>query len=144
MSNDAQLADWELLAQVSQVYRGVSDSFMDRVDMHRGQAVLLCTVCKQPGLTQSEVAERLSIQGATVTNMLQKMEEAGLVVRHRDQDDNRLVRVFATPEGIRMEQLIDQQFRNMQEMIFDGMSPDERANLRRLLEKLLNTMNAHS
>ena len=46
--------------------------------MPRGQAALLCVLVKRDGMTQSEIAEQLSVQGATVTNMLQRLEEAGI------------------------------------------------------------------
>jgi predicted CoA-binding protein len=39
------------------------------------------------------------VQGATITNMRQRMEESGLVRRRRDPEDNRLVRVFLTRAG---------------------------------------------
>jgi DNA-binding MarR family transcriptional regulator len=132
--------DWELLAQVSQVFRSISDAFTDEVDMHRGQAVLLCTVRKQDGMTQSEIAEMLSIQGATVTNMLQRMEEAGMIIRRRDPEDNRLVRVYTTEAGRQKEQELQEQFLAMQQIIFKGISADERITLRRLLLQMLNNM----
>jgi hypothetical protein len=59
--------------------------------MHWAQATLLCRLFVRNGMTQSEIAEQLSVQGATVTGMLQRMEEAGLVARRRDTEDNRLV-----------------------------------------------------
>jgi DNA-binding MarR family transcriptional regulator len=136
------LDDWQLLAQFSQVFRTVSDEFADQVELHRGQAVLLCTVAAQDGLTQSEIADQLSVQGATVTNMLQRMEESGLVMRRRDEVDNRLVRVYITEAGLLKERSINAQFGRMQAMIFKGISEDERAHLRRLLRHLLQNMEA--
>src|SRR3978361_479719 len=91
-----RIADWELLAQFSQAYRSLSDANMDLIDMHRAQATSLCKLFMQDGMTQSEIAQQLSVQGATVTDMLQRMEDAGLVTRRRDADDNRLVRVYLT------------------------------------------------
>jgi MarR family transcriptional regulator, organic hydroperoxide resistance regulator len=81
MSVEAGVEDWELLAQVCQAYRNLSDLLMEQIEMHRGQATLLCRLFVQEGMSQSELAEQLSVQGATVTNMLQRMEEAGLVSR---------------------------------------------------------------
>jgi MarR family transcriptional regulator, organic hydroperoxide resistance regulator len=37
----------------------------------------MCVVAMQDGLTQSAIADLLSVQGASVTNMLQRLEEAG-------------------------------------------------------------------
>ena len=131
------LDDWQLLSQLSQVFRSVSDVFTDQVDVPRGQATLLCVLFQQDGMTQSEIAEQLSVQGATVTNMLQRLEEAGLVVRRRDAEDNRLVRVYLTEAGHEKERSINAQFGSMQELIFQGLSDEERALLRKWLEKII-------
>src|SRR5437762_6804159 len=126
----ASIEDWELLAQVAQAYRSLSDSFMDRIGMHRAQATLLCRLFDQDGMTQSEIAEQLAVQGATVTNMLQRMEEAGLVTRRRDPEDNRLVRVYLTEKGRKQERAITEQFMKVEEAIFEGLDNEDRAILR--------------
>jgi MarR family transcriptional regulator, organic hydroperoxide resistance regulator len=131
------LADWQLLAHVSQTFRSVSDAFTDVVNIPRGQATVLCVVARQAGLTQTEVASQLSVQGATVTNMLQRLEQAGLVIRRRDPEDNRLVRVYLTEAGLQKERSINEQFGNMQELIFKGISEEERILLRRWLQQII-------
>ena len=132
--------DWGVLAQFSQIFRSVSDTFSEQVDASRGQAMVLCTVAMADGLTQSEIADQLSVQGATVTTMLQKMEEAGLVIRRRDPYDNRLVRVYLTEAGFQKERAINAQFGNMQELVFKGMSLEERALLRRWLQQIITNI----
>jgi DNA-binding MarR family transcriptional regulator len=133
----ANINDWQLLATFSQIFRTVSDSFTDQIDMHRGQSMMLCTVREREGMTQSEIAEQLSIQGATVSNMLQKMEEAGLVIRQRDTDDNRLVRVYLTETGRQKEAAIHEQFGAMQDEIFKGVSEADRCRFREMLQQVI-------
>jgi MarR family transcriptional regulator, organic hydroperoxide resistance regulator len=142
MTEAAPLDDWQLLAQVSQVYRTLADTFMDQVDMHRAQAGLLCSLYAQDGMTQSEIAEQLSVQGATITNMLQRMEESGWVVRLRDPDDNRLVRVYLTEAGRIKERAIHKRFLEMEDRIFEGVSPENREQLRGMLLQILRNMSA--
>jgi len=144
MLNEVYVGDWELLSQVSQAFRSVSDAFMDQVDMHRAQAFLLCRLFEKDGMTQSEIAQQLAVQGATITNMLQRMEETGLVTRRRDSEDNRLVRVYLTDAGQDKERAINQQFTNLEEAIFVGISPGDRLVLRQLLKQILSNMTAHS
>lgn len=134
------LDDLELLLQLSQVFRNVSDSFSDRVEIPRGQAMVLCQVAKQDGLTQSEIAERLSVQGATITTMLQKMDDAGWVSRQRDAADNRLVRVYMTEAGIQKEREINEQFGALQTLAFKEMSQEELALLRRWLLRIIESI----
>jgi DNA-binding MarR family transcriptional regulator len=141
MQDEAQsVEDWELLAQFAQTYRSLSDAFMDQIDMHRSQAMLLCKLFVQDGMTQSEIAVQLSVQGATVTDMLQRMEESGLVTRRRDDQDNRLVRVYLTDSGRTKERSITEQFLKMETTIFEGFSDPERDALRHMLRQTLHNM----
>jgi DNA-binding MarR family transcriptional regulator len=144
MPGDNHVEDWELLAQLCQLYRSSSDACMDRIAMHRAQAMLLCRLFLHDGMTQSEIADQLAVQGATVTNMLQRMEETGLVTRRRDVDDNRLVRVYLTEAGREKERSIHEQFMNLQDAIFEGISEKDRMLMRRLLKRMLENMTVRS
>jgi DNA-binding MarR family transcriptional regulator len=139
--NDSPTDDWQLVAQISQAYRTLANTFMDRIGMHRAQAILLCAVCATEGLTQSEIAAHLAVQGATVTSMVQRMEEAGLVTRQRDPDDNRLVRVYATDIGRTKEKEINARFQEFEEVLFREIPIEQRELLRDLLLQLLRNMN---
>ena len=135
-----RVKDWELLAQFSQAYRTLSDAFMEQITMHRAQATVLCKLFMQDGLTQSEIAQQLAVQGATVTDMLQRMEENKLVTRRRDPEDNRLVRVYLTEEGRKRERAITEQFLKLESHIFEAFDEHERAQLRYLLTRTLHNM----
>lgn len=141
MAFDTRIEDWNLLAQFCQAYRTLSDNLMDEIAMHRAQATLVCQLFVQDGTTQTEIANQLGVQGATVTNMLQRMEEAGLVTRQRDHDDNRLVRVYLTADGRAKERSIHEQFAKVEAAIFTGFSEEDRTILRTLLGRMLNNMN---
>jgi len=141
MKNEREAgADWELLAQLSQGYRHLSNTLMEQIGMHRAPASVLCRLFLQDGLTQSEIAEQLAVQGASVTQLLQRMEEAGWVTRQRDLEDNRLVRVYLTEQGREKERSITQQLMKLQEAIFAGITPRERAFLRQLLKQMQENM----
>ena len=140
MSINTGIEDWELLAQVCQAYRALSDALMDQIAMRRAQATLLCRLFVQDGMTQSEIAGQLAVQGATVTKMLKRMEEAGLVARQRDSDDNRLVRVYLTGAGRDKERSIAEQFVKVEEAMFAGLTQEDRASLRRMLRRMLDNV----
>jgi DNA-binding MarR family transcriptional regulator len=144
MTVERQIEDWVLLAQVCQAYRALSDAFMDDIAMHRAQAGLLCRLFVQDGMTQSEIGEQLAVQGATITNILQRMEEAGLVTRRRDEEDNRLVRVNLTEAGRERERAITEQFLKLERAVFEGISDSDRVVLRQLLNQMLRNMSVKS
>ena len=137
---DQLISDANLLAQFSQMYRTAIDTFMEKVGMFRGQGLVLCQVVKQNGMTQSEIAEALSVQGATITNMLKKMEDANLITRQRDPQDNRLVRVYATKAGIELETSIAKQLDSLEDSILAGISESDRAILRRVIWQIIGNI----
>ena len=129
------------MAQFAQAYRDLSRTLMDQITLHRSQAMVLCKLFVQDGMNQSEIAQHLSVQGATVTDMLQRMEEAALVSRRRDRDDNRLVRVYLTDAGREKERSIMEQFLELESAVFAGFDESERAQLRGLLSRALANIN---
>ena len=135
-----RVEDWELLAQFAQAYRSLSGVLMDQITLHRSQAMALCKLFVQDGMTQSEIAQQLSVQGATVTDMLQRMEEGGMVTRRRDRADNRLVRVYLTDAGREKERSIMEQFLKLESAVFAGFDEGERVKLRQLLNRAMDNM----
>lgn len=135
-----RVEDWELLARFAQAYRSLSDVLMDPIMLHRSQAMVLCKLFQEDGITQSEIAQQLSVQGATVTDILQRMEEGGIVTRRRDFDDNRLVRVYLTDAGREKERSIMEQFMKLESAVFAGFDESERVLLRQLLNRTLDNM----
>lgn len=142
MTDLAPINDAQLLMQFSHLYRRAVDDFMEREGLHRGQALLLCAVAARDGRTQSEIATELSVKGATVTNMLQRLEESRLVTRQRDGEDNRLVRVYITEAGQALETSLAQQLASLEAQVLAGINMAERETLRRLVWRMIDNMNA--
>lgn len=145
MIDEAQrIEDWELLVQFAQAYRALSNQLMDQIDMQRTQAMVLCKLFAQDGMTQSEIAQKLAVQGATITDILQRMEEAGFIHRLRDPEDNRLVRVYLTDLGREKERFIMEQFLKLENTVFSGFKESEKAQLRQYLNSTLSNMSIES
>ena len=67
------------------------------------QAGAMRVIIRYPGLSQRELADRLHIQRATATVMLQKMEKAGHIERRPDQEDQRISRIYPTEAALATE-----------------------------------------
>ena len=63
------------------------------------QYIALLALWEQDDVTVSALGERLALDSGTLTPLLKRMEAAGWVVRERDADDERRVRVRLTPSG---------------------------------------------
>ncbi|MCG6138773.1 MAG: MarR family transcriptional regulator [Nostoc sp. LLA-1] len=61
--------------------------------------LVLCCLWEEDGLSTTGIADKLKQLGATLTGVVDRMEERNLVYRERDSNDRRIVRVWLTEEG---------------------------------------------
>jgi DNA-binding MarR family transcriptional regulator len=66
------------------------------------QCYTLCLLQQEGDRTMQQMAEALGLAVSTVTRNVDVLERRGAVVRERDPQDARLVRVRLTPEGQRL------------------------------------------
>ncbi len=93
-------------------------------------------------LTVGEIGERLRLDSGTLTPVLKRLESAGHVARHRDDADERRVLVEVTPQGERLRaQVADVPERAWRGT---GLQAEDAQQLRRLLDQLLNGLDASS
>lgn len=87
-------------------------------------------------ITQKALTERLEIQPGSVSDVLGKMEAAGLVTRTPSEEDQRTANVTLTPEGrLRAAEAAEQRRLRHAEM-FSCLTHEEKETLIGLLEKV--------
>lgn len=68
--------------------------------------LVLCCLWEENGLPTSGIAERLKQLGATLTGVVDRMEQRDLVYRQRDEGDRRIVRIWLTDEGKKLRNVL--------------------------------------
>jgi DNA-binding MarR family transcriptional regulator len=63
------------------------------------QYLVLLVLWEEDGVPVKHLAERLMLDSATLTPLLKRLEQRGVVVRQRDEDDERVVRIRLTEAG---------------------------------------------
>lgn len=122
-----------LLMRVCKFYRSHAHSTMDKLGLYRGQGMILKTLWEEDGLTHSELAERLIVQPATITNAVKRLEHSGLVQRRHDDADQRISHVYLTDAGRALREPVTELWEKMEQCIVDGFTLEEQALLRRFL-----------
>ncbi|MBW4573685.1 MAG: MarR family transcriptional regulator [Aphanothece sp. CMT-3BRIN-NPC111] len=61
--------------------------------------VVLCCLWEEDGLPTSSLGEKLQQVGGTLTGVLDRMEERGVIRRERDTRDRRIWRIWLTEAG---------------------------------------------
>lgn len=63
------------------------------------QVWILSALAETPGVTVSHLSKTLSVHVSTASNMLDKLDKAGLVKRKRSEADRRVVNLYLTSKG---------------------------------------------
>jgi MarR family transcriptional regulator, organic hydroperoxide resistance regulator len=63
------------------------------------QYLVLLALWEGDGLSVSGLGERLALDSGTLTPLLKRLEQRGVVTRRRSEDDERVVRIFLTADG---------------------------------------------
>jgi MarR family transcriptional regulator, transcriptional regulator for hemolysin len=85
------------LNDVARMLRTYADHEAGQFGITRAQWVLLARLDRFEGLKQSELAEMLDLQPITVTRLLDRLCDSGLIERRADPGDRRAKRLFLTP-----------------------------------------------
>jgi DNA-binding MarR family transcriptional regulator len=124
------------LAILSRSYRNRSQKLLSEHGLFAGQDLLLMALWDQDGQTQTELAEGLQIQQATLTRMIKRVEGSGHVIRKSDKKDGRVSRVFLTNSGKKLRSPVEAIWSEIEDELFRSLTLEERLLLRRLLMQL--------
>ena len=81
---------------VARMLRTYADYRGAQFGVTRAQWAVLVRLDRSEGLNQSELAEMLDLQPITLTRLLDKLCDSGLIERRPDPDDRRAKRLFLT------------------------------------------------
>jgi len=125
--------------QLANTSKAVSRAFNDRLADAGGSVpmwLILSSLKSNERRTQLELARAVGIEGPTLTRHLDGLEENGLVLRVRDGNDRRAVRVELTDEGERLFQTLRQAVVAFNRALTDGVAENELERLRTALARL--------
>lgn len=135
-----------LINDVGRMLRTYADQEARRLGMTRAQWAVLKRLESNEGLKQSELADMLDLQPITLTRLVDRLCDNGLIERRADPNDRRAKRLFLTPAAQPLMNRLDTLGQNLMESILDGLAPEKtdaaltylgamKENLRRLLQE---------
>jgi len=125
-----------LLYGVSAIVRKASDRMLAPLGLSIAQLPVMVVLrdAKHP-IMITEVARRLHLETPSLTTMIDRLSERGLVERVDDPEDRRKNLVTLTQNGERLVESICEPYRNLHEEMFGVLDGDERENLTAMLQK---------
>ena len=90
---------FEQLIKFSRLNMKVFYNLVASREMFRAQMMYIKAIGDNEGMSQSELAEHIGVERASVTTAVQRMEKAGLVERRCDEEDQRVTRLYLTEKA---------------------------------------------
>lgn len=103
---------------------------------YREQSRLLLLIAENDGVIQRDLAEEMDVRPSSMTEMLGKMEQLGLVYRKQDEGDQRVMHIFLTEQGRTIAEESKKANAKLTDALFQGLTEDEINEMLRLTEKL--------
>ncbi|HAA08329.1 MAG: MarR family winged helix-turn-helix transcriptional regulator [Syntrophomonadaceae bacterium] len=90
-----------------------------------GQYGVLKCLWDEDGLTVKKLAERMYLDSSTITGLLDRMENKGLIKRQSSPSDRRALSVVLTPAGKALQEPVTQAIIDANQAVLKNMSEEE-------------------
>src|SRR6478752_8269876 len=118
------------IMDVARLLKTYADQRARQFGISRAQWAVLIRIDRSEGLKQTELADMLDLQPITLTRLLDRLAENGLIERRSDPNDRRANRLYLTPAAKPLLEQLAGLGQEMMEVVLGGL--DERANARLL------------
>src|SRR5262245_7378284 len=119
--------------------RTLRDLGLDRL-VSPGMGHLLFALFEEDDCIIRDLAEKTRLSFPTLTQMLRKMEGAGLVRSRRDPEDGRAVRIRLTPLGRSIEPRCRKVLVRLNRVLESGLSRKDVVRAKRALARMIESM----
>jgi MarR family transcriptional regulator, organic hydroperoxide resistance regulator len=124
------------LARVARLHRAAAGQLLRRCGLYPGQELLMMQLWDHGPQSQAQLIDLIDLDASTVTRMVQRLEQAGFVRRHRSRADRRTVVVEPTAAAQALRGQVVQAWRQLEDLTLHGLAESERASLIELLDKI--------
>jgi DNA-binding MarR family transcriptional regulator len=95
---------------------------------------------RDDGLSQRELSRRVGCSDPSMAVAVQGLERGGFVRRVHSKEDRRRINVYLTPRAKAYRQTIQPRIAAINEVATRGLSPEDMANLRRILSQIIKNL----
>jgi MarR family transcriptional regulator for hemolysin len=124
------------IMDVARMMKTFADHRVRPFGMTRAQWAVLFRLDRSEGLKQSELAEILDLQPITLTRLLDRLAENGLIERRADPNDRRANRLFLTPAARPILERLAELSLEVMGTVLEGLDPKAVARLLHDLERM--------
>ena len=104
--------------------------------LNSSQYLFIIYLCREPGITQDKLPERICINKSNVTRTLAQLEKKGLIHRQVNPVDKRTAAVFPTPHAYELYPKIMAVIQAWDDAVTGVLSPQQKQSLLALMQRV--------
>ncbi|MBY8822924.1 MarR family winged helix-turn-helix transcriptional regulator [Sphingomonas colocasiae] len=125
-----------LVSDVSRLLRRSFDEKARTIGVTRPQWRVLTLLARREGINQGGIADLLEVEPITLSRMIDRLQEAGLVERRADPNDRRAWQLFLTDKAAPIIAQLKDYAEELFVDVLDGFSEAEERQLNALLARI--------
>ena len=110
------------IMDVARLLKTYADQRARQFGISRAQWAVLIRIDRQEGLKQTELADMLDLQPITLTRLLDRLSDNGLIERRPDPNDRRANRLYLKPAAKPLLERLADLGADMMETVLEGVS----------------------
>ncbi len=132
-----------LISRIKQVGGRLFDRMLAEADVdafNGAQGRILYVLWQKDGLTISQISAQTSLANTTLTSMLDRMEQSGLIARTPSPTDRRAMLIRLTDKARSLREDYDRISQQMNELYYLGFTEEEVRQLEGYLQRVLDNL----
>ena len=110
---------------------------LEHEELNAYQHVYIRNVCREPGISQDNLAKSIYVNKSTVTRQLALLEQNGFISRIPSEKDKRVMQVFPTRKALDILPEVKRVSAEWEAYITTGLTDEERVFFLSILERMM-------
>ena len=106
----------------------IAKIFNDKASLYNGtisMAFVLMAIYEEDGVPVTKIAPRIGMEPNSLSRILNSLEETNAITRKQDENDQRKVLVFLTPEGKKLRKIALKTVFELEKKITEKLTPKQ-------------------
>lgn len=128
------------LLRVARLHRTRAANHLGEIGMHPGQETVLLSLVENDGQTMTALAYALEVKPPTITKMVSRMSNQGLVIRSTVDTDKRSFTVSLTEEGHSKANDLKRLWKRLEKEAMNSLDEKDRKRFSRMLGQVADNL----
>ena len=138
-----EAADKMVLYHLRTSWLNIVKVFNDKATLYNGtisMAFILMAIYEEDGVPVTKIAPRIGMEPNSLSRTLNTLAENGAIERKPDENDQRKVLVFLTPEGKKLRKIALKTVFNLEKKITQNLTKEQLEIFNEVIEKVSSSL----